>query len=225
MYHYVVILLIAASLSIFLPLGMGIYRYKNLQIEGKIIFGYLCLSFLIMEVVMWYTSLKSMQNHYLLNTFYPIEFLLLSSIYWISLKTHLYKRMLLYVVIAIMIFIIGSNIINLDNFNRFNSIANTVPYLGLMFFVILYFYELLKELHIVKLSTHPLFWISVGIILYVSINFFLFIFGEFVMFNSSKEISKLPGIINSIATIIFRIFLTIGLWFSRTPIQSNLSLK
>ena len=225
MYHYVVILYIAASLSIFLPLGIGVYRYKSLQIEGKIIFGYLCLSFLIMEVVMWYTSLKSMQNHYLSNTFYPMEFLLLSSIYWISLKTPIYRKILLCVVIAIMIFVIGSNVINFDNFNRFNSIANSIIYLGLMFLVILYFYELLKELHIVKLSTHPMFWISVGIILYVSISFFLFIFGEFVAFNKSKEISKLDPIIHSIATIIFRIFLTLGLWFSKTPIQSNLSLK
>jgi hypothetical protein len=225
MYHYVVILMIAASLLIFLPLGVGIYRYKSLQIQGKIIFGYLCVSFLIMEVVMWYTQINSMQNHYLFNIFYPIEFLLLSSIYWINLKTPLYKKMLLYVVAIIMTFIIVSTIINLDNFNRFNSIANAVANLGLMFFVILYFYELLKELHIVKLSSHPMFWISVAIILYVSINFFLYIFGEFVVFNKSKEISKLYPIINSIATIIFRIFLTIGLWFSRTPIQSNLSSK
>jgi hypothetical protein len=225
MYHYVVILMIAASLSIFLPLGIGIYRYKSLQIEGRIVFGYLCLSFLIMEVVMWYTVIKSMQNHYLLNAFYPIEFLMLSSIYWITLKTPLYKKIILCVAIVIITFIIGSHIINLDNFNRFNSVANAVANLGLMFFVILYFYELLKELHIVKLSNHPMFWISVGIILYVSINFFLFIFGEFVMFNSSKEISKLSLIITSISTIIFRIFLTIGLWFSKTPIQSNLSLK
>ncbi len=225
MYHYIVVLIIVSSLFIFLPLSIGIFRYKYLQIGGKILFGYLVLSLLINEILNWYTSIKSIQNHYILNSFIPLEFLLFSSIFWYALKTPIYKKILVVVVIITMIFTMGSHLSNLENFNRFSSLTNAIVYLSLMFIVILYFYEVLKELHIVKLSIHPMFWISVGVILYVSINFFLFIFGEFVMFNSSKEISKLWAIINPTSTIIFRIFLAIGLWFSKTPIQSNLSLK
>ena len=225
MYHYIVVLIIASSLSLLIPLSIGAFRYKYLQIEGKIIYAYLLLTLLIMEIIMWYTSLKSMQNHYLINAFVPLEFLILSYVFWITLKTPIYRKILLLILVIIITFIIISDFINIEHFNRFNSIANAVPYLGLMFFVIMYFYELLKELHIVKLSIHPMFWISVGVILYVSINFFLYIFGEFVMFHKSKEVSKLYPIIFSTSTIIFRIFLAIGLWFSKTPIQSNLSLK
>ena len=225
MYHYIVVLLIVASLSIFLPLVVGTFRYKYLETEGKILYGYLWLSFLIMEIVVWYTQINSIQDHFIYNSFLPVQFLLLSAVYWIVLKTNTHKRILFVIAVCIILFTIISHLSNLSNFNRFNSVANAVANLGLMFFVILYFYELLKELHIVKLSIHPMFWISVGVILYVSINFFLYIFGEFVMFNNSKEISKLSLIIISIATIIFRIFLTLGLWFSKTPIQSNLSLK
>jgi hypothetical protein len=225
MYHYIVVLLIVASLFIFLPLSIGIYRYKYLQIDGKILFVYLILSLLIDEIYDWYTSIQSIQNHYIINTFIPIEFLLLSSIFWLSFKTDNYKKILIFTVTGVMIFTIGYHLSNLEKFNRFSSFTNAIMYLSLMFIVIMYFYELLKELHVVKLSLHPMFWISVGVILYVSINFFLFIFGEFVMFNSSKEISKLWAIINCTSTIIFRIFLTIGLWFSKTPIQSNLSSK
>ena len=225
MYHYIVILLVVSSLFIFLPLGVGIFRYKYLQIEGKILFGYLVLSLLINEIFNWYTSIKSIQNHFIINTFIPIEFLLFSSIFWIALKTPIFKKILVGVVIITMLFTIGYHTSNSESYNRFGSLTNAVTYLSLMFIVIMYFYELLRELHIVRLSIHPMFWISVGVILYVSINFFLFIFGEFVMFNSSKEISKLWAIINCTSTIIFRIFLAIGLWFSKTPIQSNLSLK
>jgi hypothetical protein len=218
-------LLIITSLSIIFPFGMAIWRYKYLPTSGKVLYAYLWVSIIIFEIAAWYTSLNGIQNHFLFNIFSPIEFLLLSCIYWLEFKTLRFRRILVVIVSLIFSFQVGSNIIFWESFNRFNSVANALPNLGLMLFVILYFYELLMEQKIIKLSTFPMFWISSGVIFYVSINFFLFIFGEFVMFNSSEEIYNLDAIIQAISNITYRIFLTIGLWFSKTPQQLSPSSK
>jgi hypothetical protein len=218
-------LLIITSLSIIFPFGMAIWRYKYLPTSGKVLYAYLWVSIIIFEIAAWYTSLNGIQNHFLFNIFSPIEFLLLSCIYWLEFKTLRFRRILVVIVSLIFSFQVGSNIIFWESFNRFNSVANALPNLGLMFFVILYFYELLKEQEVISLSSFPMFWISSGIIFYVSINFFLFIFGEFVTFNSSAEIYNLDAIIPAISNITYRIFLTIGLWFSKTPPQLSPSSK
>jgi len=218
-------LFILASASVLFPLAIGTWKYKYLQTDGKILYGYLWLSLLIGEIAMWYTSINRIQNHFLSNIFIPLEFILLGYIYWITLISTNFKRIILIVGSCILLFQIASNWVYFSNFNRFNSVANALANLGLMFFVILYFYELLKYLNIVKLTQSSMFWISVGTLLYVSISFFLFIFGEFVMFNSSPEISKLWTIIQPISSFIFRIFIAIGLWFSTTHQQLNPSSK
>ncbi len=218
-------LLITTSLFVLFPIGMAIWRYRYLESYGKILYYYLLVSLIIFEIAAWFTSLNGIQNHFLANIFSPIEFLLLSYIYWLELKTTSFRRILKVVVCLIFSYQIISNIIFWESFNRFNSVANAFPNLGLMLFVILYFYELLIEQRIIKLSSFPMFWISSGIIFYVSINFFLFIFGEFVKFNSSAEIYNLDAIIQAISNITFRILLTIGLWFSKTPQQLSPSSK
>jgi hypothetical protein len=214
-----------ASLSKIFPIGAALGKYKYLGLSDKVLFFYLLISLLIFEPVAWYTAINRIQNHFVKNTFIPLEFLCLSYICWLSLETVKFKKVLIVLVCLIFLFQISSNLFYWESFNRFNSIANALPNLGLMFFVILYFYELLRDQHADKLSTFPMFWISSGILLYVSINFFLFIFGEFVMFNPSKDISKLSAIIQSVSNIIYHIFLAIGLWFSKTPPQLSPSSK
>ncbi len=218
-------ILIFTSLSILPPLFIAMWRYKSMEKYGKILHGYLWISLIIYEIAMWYTSLNSIHNHFLLNIYIPLEFILISYIYWLLLETKSYKTTILVVASLTLVFQILSNITYWDSFNRFNSTANVIPNLGIMLFVIMYFYELLKNGEMVNLLTFPLFWISAGILLYVSVNLFLFIFGEFVLFNNSSEISKLWIIIQSISNIIYRILLTIGLWFSKTPQQLSPSSK
>lgn len=218
------ILLILSSLFVLPPFAVAIGRYKYLDLLGKILYRYLWV-LLLSEILGWYTAMNNIQNHVIFNILIPFEFICLSYIYWIAIKTKEFRLIILILGSSIFLFQIISNVLNWESFNRFNSIANALPNLGLMFFALLYFYELLREQQVVKLSILPMFWINSGILFYVSLNFFLFIFGEFVFFNSSKDFAKLQVVIQAISNITYRTFLTIGLWFSTTPQQSNPSSK
>ena len=218
------VLLILASLFVIPPLAVAIGRYKHLDLSNRILLAYLVVS-LFAEIIGWYTSINRIQNHFIFNIFIPIEFLCLSYVCWINVKTAEYKKVIFILACFIFLFQVSSNLYYWNSFNRFNSVANALPNLGLMLFVILYFYELLRDQQEAEISTLSMFWISSGILLYVSINFFLFVFGEFVMFNSSKDLAKLTTFILSISNITHRSFLTIGLWFSKTPQQLSSSSK
>lgn len=219
------ILLVLKSLFILPPFIVSIRRHKYLEHGGKILYYYLWVSVLFSEILSWYTAINYIQNHYISNIFIPFEFLCLSYIYWMVLTTPNFKKIVKIVVFFVFGYQIISNIVFWESFNRFNSVANALPNLGLMLFVILYFYELLNEEQKIKLLRLPMFWISSGVLFYVSIGFFLNIFGEFVYFSGSKDFQKLSIIIESISGITYHTLLTIGLWFSKTPQQLSTSSK
>ncbi|MBO2008347.1 hypothetical protein [Hymenobacter negativus] len=73
----------------------------------------------------------------------------------------------------------------LARFNTGQRFAESLLVLGL---VLLYFYKVIRELTILHLEREPLFWISVGLLLYFSGNVFIFISSNYII-QYSKALS------------------------------------
>ena len=57
--------------------------------------------------------------------------------------------------------------------------------------MLLYFYTVIRELVIIQLEREPLFWISVGLLLYFSGNVFIFVSSNYVIQHSKALSLKL----------------------------------
>jgi ABC-type bacteriocin/lantibiotic exporter with double-glycine peptidase domain len=78
-----------------------------------------------------------------------------------------------------------ANPASLYEFNSVQRFAESLLIIGL---VLLYFYKVIRELVIVHLEREPLFWVSVGLLLYFSGNVFIFVSSNYVL-QHSKSLS------------------------------------
>ena len=213
-----------ASIAIFFPLITVVVRKKYLSKELKILFLYL-ISSTIDEVLgnVW-AKVLHLPNHFIINTFATLECILISLIFYEIFIAKDLKRIVLvsigiYVLICIYVFTI------LDNFYRFSSIINTVSCLLIIVWVFTYFYQLLQIPQLIKLYALPMFWISVGCLLYFSGTLFIFLYSEKILFQKEPILYKQLWTIYYVLLFIFRVLLAIGLWFSKTSFQLSKSFS
>lgn len=99
---------------------------------------------------------------------------------------------------------------NLLHFNSVQRFAESVLVLGL---VLLYFYRVIRELVIVHLEQEPLFWISVGLLLYFSGNVFIFVSSNYVL-QHSQALSMRMWDIHALLYMILQGLYAWALWIS-----------
>ena len=206
-----------ASTAIVIPLIIAIKQRKYLSKELKILFLYLVIA-VITEVLgnVWYILHKS--NHFIINAFVIIEFVLISLMFHQVFIGKNLKRIILiatsiYTLTCIYTFTV------LEGFQTFNSTLSTIACLLIIIWVFIYFYQLLQKLEVKKLTVIPMFWISVGCLFYFSGTLFVFLYSDLIVFQKELKFYKQLWNIYYVLLFIFRILLGIGLCFSKTPLQ------
>ena len=215
---------ILASVSVIFPIIIGSITIKSFSnISYRIILIY-CLIYALFEAIAWYYVLHHWQNHFLQNTMSYLDILFLGAYFFKVLDLSIMKKTVLLLISATILFTLWSHWGSGRDFNRMDSFALSVGSLSLITMSLLFFYQLLNNLEIENILKYPHFWINVGILMYFSGAFFTFIFAEYITFSQDKSISEYISI-NAFLLFIQRIFLAIGLWFSKTPQQLSPSLK
>ena len=218
------ILVIISSLIILVPMIPAIKYRRELSKSLRIISFYLFGS-LFFEVLCWAIILlpfSNHQNHGVLNTLNIFEFMCLGYYFYETIKSNSLKQVIKVTSVISFMLIIIVTIININDFNRYDNLSHSIVYIAIIFFVLLNFYEILYSEETLILSNYAYFWIASGILIYFSGAFFVNLFGDIILFN--VRLSDY-WIIYYVLLIIFRIFLAIGLWFSKTPQQLSPSLK
>lgn len=218
------ILVIFSSLIILLPIMSAmIYRKelsKSLRIISFYVFGTFFLESLCWAIIL--LPLENHQNHWVINIFNVFEFVCLSYYFFSTVKSIRIKQFVKVISILSLLLIFTLTILNIENFNRYDNLTHSIVYITLMLFVLLNFYEILYSEETLILSNYPYFWIASGVLIYFSGAFFINLFGDVILFNVRLNDF---WIIYYVLIIIFRIFLAIGLWFSKTPPQLSPSSK
>jgi hypothetical protein len=216
-------IIVISSFVVLIPLYVGFVRQKILSTSLRVVFMYVAVA-TFFEILSWVMVLNHYQNHWVHNLFNIFEFG-----FWGYYFTRIYKNQTIVKIatrlcIGIIIIVLGITFIDLKSLNIYNSIAYITTCFILIALVLYHFYELLNYLSISKLSISSQFWISAGVLLYFSGCFFTDLFSEIILFSKDKSLNKM-WLINYILLFIFRIFLAIGLWFSKTPPQLSPSSK
>lgn len=218
------ILVIISSLIILLPVISAIINQDKLSYPLKIIKIY-CVGTLIFEILCWSIILlpfSNHQNHWTINVFNIFEIFILGYYFFVLIVNKRLKAVVKYLTLISMLIISLLTMLNLDDFNKYDTITHSVTYLALMLFVLIHFYEILYFNDSLNLGRYPYFWIASGVLIYFAGSFFVNLFGSIILFNTSFKGYLL---IYYILLIIFRIFLAIGLWLSKTPPQLSPSSK
>lgn len=215
------ILVYVSSLSVFSPLIITIIRGKYLTKELKILLAYVIASILLEVLGITWAYVLHKSNHFILNTFSIIEFVLISLIFREVSSSLLFKKIALLIITAFSILAI-TLFSDPNVFATFNSTVHTLSCLLITIWVFIYYYQLLQTLQVNTLSTSPMFWISVGCLLYFSGTLFVFLYGEIILKKENRALYDQLWIIYYTLLFIFRILLAVGLWFSKTHLQSSL---
>lgn len=158
---------------LYLTIVSFISQYKHLDYILKILFLYLVTLALINSMGMYVRlGLQVKNNLFLYHILTPVEYTLLSLIYYSALKSVLMKKVIRwsmygFVVICIVLtlFVEGMQVID--------SFARSIEALLVTIWILAYFYQILKTTKILNMQSDPLFWISLGFLIYFIGNLFI----------------------------------------------------
>jgi hypothetical protein len=215
---------VAASLIVIVPILIGIMTIKNwLKTPLNIVFYY-CLIYSIFELVAWYYVLNHRQNHFLANSVIYLDLIFWGFYFYKITLNHITKKMIILIIGLSICIALWSHLGTGRDFNRIDSFANSISNISLIAIVLLFFYQLLNNLDTKDLLSYSHFWISVGVLIYFSGVFFVHIFSEYITFSKNESLISF-WITKDYLLFFQRIFLAIGLWFSKTPPQLSPSSK
>ncbi|MEL6669643.1 MAG: hypothetical protein AAFP08_11785 [Bacteroidota bacterium] len=211
-----------SSLSILLPLCVGVYRSVAVkpsrlsQVQNRIFvlvlvgvfFELLAQSF---SLPIWEWLTGESRNLPGAHLFTVVQF---------GLFVWIYKELIgqwsgkLWVALIIVFALIGlANGLYYDGFRNLNPTTRALEAILLLIVIIGYFYNLLRQETLVRLEREPLFWTSAGLVIYLSGSLLVFLVSNIFLSNEGTYdvLWALFGI-HSLLNILLNLSLAMALW-------------
>ncbi len=210
-----------SSLALIIPVTIGIINANDVYKSPlKVIFSY-CLIFCCFEVIGWIYALNGWRNHFISNSILYTDVILWGYYYYLIIKNKTQKQFIIGLMCLALMLIIWSHAGR--DFNRVDPFGESILNIYLIIISLMLFYQLLNNLEINNLFTYPHFWISIAVLLYFSGVFFMYVFSEYLSDSKQKSVYQF-WFIKDYLLLIQRVFIGIGLWYSKELVQSkNLS--
>jgi len=193
-------------LSAVFPLLAAIYNYKHLDKLMKILALYLLISGAF-DFTMWLAYNLGQNSKTPLNTIPLLHISVATSIvffgviyYNLFLKSALKKITLVLSTIVMLIVLY-----NARNIFDYPSVSNTASSILLIILSLVYFYQLLNPQKFIQIEKQGLFWVNAGVLVYSSVNIFLFMLFSQIPDKDKADYYVIFSITNIIANIIYSI--------------------
>ena len=216
---------VIASAVLIVPIFLGTINMKEWKKDDslRVIFVY-CIIYALFEIIGWYYALNHWQNHFLSNTLTYLNLYIWGYYFYTVIFNLNHRKVIALIVTISTVIMFWSSFTNVNGYNYIDSFVHSVSNIAILAMSLLFFYQLLNNLEINNLLNYSHFWISVGVLVYFSGIFFVHVFAEFITFNKDDSVVQFWSV-EDYLLFIQRIFLAIGLWFSKTPQQLSPSLK
>ncbi|MEM9921823.1 MAG: hypothetical protein AAF990_27210 [Bacteroidota bacterium] len=202
-----------AQFSVFfvlVPFVIFIVRYKNINRSQKLL-GLLLVFSIITEITSFIFGKLEQNNLFLFHLYTLAESLLIGVLYRKELKSTVGQKTIDGLLIVFVVFTIFSTVF-IEPLDKFNAYVRAVESLLIIFLTIAFFYKIMKEVVIKRLERLPLFWMSVGLLIYFSAGLFIFIFSNYIL--PSVKLSYTFWGIHAILNIMLNLFYIITLLVS-----------
>lgn len=206
---YYKILTYFSACSLLVPISISLAKFRTLSARHRLFFVYLLIC-LFSEAISFLFIQYNVNVNYVLNVFTVIEAICLCSIFYFLFTPVVLK--LTVIVLAILYFLFSiSNYYYFSGIQSQDDIISTVESVLMILLSCSYFYRLLVELNVPRLESFSFYWINLGIAIYFSASFFLFMFGDFLNRCEIKTAYVLWSI-HLIINIACNSLFSIGIW-------------
>lgn len=205
-YHMVIF---ATFLVNLLPLSVGGFRFKRLSHQQKNMLLLVALWF-VLDGIGRFLWINAISNLFLGHLHTLLEFLLLTRVFYLSLKDFINPKIFLFIAISFSILAVV-NTIFVQALDLNNSYIKLLESLLLISFSLLYFYRVGKEMKVSRPENEPMFWISTAVLIYFSGSIFIFLNANFILLYS-EDLGVRIWFIHAVFFILFSILITISFW-------------
>lgn len=197
----------ASTLSVFLPIAIGIYRWRYLRKYLKLLLVIILLAG-VSDAFSFMLIKKSINSWPILNIFYFLQFIYLYLIF----KYHSPgKTLSVFTIIFIAFAVINFSFIQQPY--QFNTYSSYLGSLLLLLFSVVYLNKLMNNLQVDAIQSLPMFWISFGVLAYFGGTLFLFLFNNVLMKHQPTN-HQLVWVLHNVLNITKNLFFAIALWKS-----------
>ncbi|MFW6371758.1 MAG: hypothetical protein ACOC10_11210 [Bacteroidota bacterium] len=206
--------------SIFIPVIVGAVFYRKLNISHRYLYFFILIGFfteLITKYLRYFTEVKN--NMPVGHMYISLSFIFIAIFYLHELKGYLNQKVIAFIIILFGLFSI-LNILFLQSYYDYPSVAGATSALILVLFSILLFSKIMNEGKIKHLSQSSLIWINTAVLIYYSGNFFFYILFNLILNHSIEFINKTLNFFK-ILYVIFYFLLAMGLWKAGTRKQEQ----
>jgi hypothetical protein len=207
-HHISEIIRLASIVSILLPLG--IYLVKSRYATRAVhVIGMLAILSAASDFAGYFLSAHGKSTVVLFNTYYVVLFGLLSWFYYLVTETRSARTIVQAgAVIYAILFVIIS--VYEQSFMQYQTLMWTITGMAMIFFSISYFIHLFAARN--AMTNFELLWINSGILLYFSLNLFLFVMSDYVLTKLDPEISVLIWGFHNVNNIMKNVLFGCGLY-------------
>ncbi len=208
MINVFIVLLVASIASILIPIRYGIIKYKAFSYQLKALFIYLCIS-LITELTSLILISAKQQVLPLQFSFCLFEFGIILYLFWQELNKKTYHIIITSLAI-IYVAALGVSYYQKQDvgvLSDFSGVIGSVMIIGL---TLLFFFKVLTDLQIPKLTDYPFFWLNSAFLMYFGTTFFLFLFNNAIKEFDQPIVYFLTGIHHTV-NISYNILIAIAL--------------
>lgn len=160
-------------------------------------------------------------NAWLYNISVPIEFLFYGFIFYLHYSRQSFLVITKYFLILFLMFAL-CNLFFIQGFYKFNTNILKVGSFGMIVLCCLYFAELLSKKEEVNLLRYPMFWLTTGLLLFNTGEFFYTLFSDYLIKNHLDSTRKIFSSINN--KLIWVLYTCISIAIICLPAKRNLKV-
>ncbi|UOQ74574.1 hypothetical protein [Hymenobacter cellulosilyticus] len=202
-----------ASLVVLLPLGLAFWRWPRLPPALRIMTGYLVFT----ETIMLASSLIDLYwpawSSSIWHLFTLVQTLLFLRIYYLTLTSLKIRRFIPGLALVFTAFALLDSLY-LEGLHQMNAYTHVLQSALLIGLALLYFEQLLTELHVIRLEQDPLFLVSSAVVLYFSGTVLLYVFVN--KFSSPADYASHQVIytLNAMVNLIQYLLFALAFWYA-----------
>ena len=181
---YHIIVEIASSYSVLLPLSVGIYKARCMRPRSLYIFLLWLVSNAIINLLNVILAASDINNLLIMQLYTLLEFTFLTLLYRAIVRRKIIRKAATFCLAAFFIFkVIDMRYIT--GLYQIDTWAITIESMVMIVFGFFCFAQLLDERNS-TLVGKPVFWINTGILVYFSGSFFIFLYSTYIFSNAEE---------------------------------------
>ncbi len=201
------------TLSTFIPIFIGLFLYRFLETDHKIILYFLSLV-LCFDAFLYITMQYGISNSVIVHIFTILEFLFISTFYLFNLNKFISIKPLILINVLILLFILFVSFIITPTY-VLDSISRVIEYFSFIFLSFLLIFKISFSDSAIKISKTSII-INFVFLNYFSLSFIIFLFGNII----SGQTLYIIWVINGSLTILTNVLIAFALWKARPQMKS-----